>query len=177
MEGSKHDRKRTNHLRTTGQASLTSSITSLFGPKAVPLLAPVRFNLSVPLDKTMAKREGLNPDTKLPVRVSGMVSRAELGAGRTSSMGGQYYYMNGRPFNPGKVSLLADSHENNQFLVLNDGFYRLLEQSMRSTNHSMPIKHRLSSSISRYPRTQLTSMSVLTRGLYIFIARPISSKN
>lgn len=55
------------------------------------------------IDKIMAKREGLDPETKLNVRVVGMVSKAESGMGRTGG-GGQYWYLNGRPFNPGKVS-------------------------------------------------------------------------
>ena len=97
------DRKRTNHLRTTGAPLLSSSITSLFGPKSLQTLVPIDLPLSVNIDKTMAKREGLDPETKLKVRVVGMVSKAEGGMGRTGG-GGQYWYLNGRPFNPGKVS-------------------------------------------------------------------------
>lgn len=96
--------KRTNHLRTTGAPSLPASITSLFGPKSLHTLIPVDLKLSVDIDRIMAKREGLDTETKLKVRVVGMISKAESGMGRTGG-GAQYWYLNGRPFNPGKVRL------------------------------------------------------------------------
>lgn len=96
------DSKRTNHLRTTGAPSLSSSITSLFGPKVLPTLLPVDLPLSVEIDKSMAKREGLDAGVKLKVRVVGMISKGEVGMGRTGG-GGQYWFLNGRPFHPGKV--------------------------------------------------------------------------
>jgi uncharacterized protein (AIM24 family) len=68
-----------------------------------PTLISVSLELSVDVDKMMAKREGLDMDTTLPVQVKGMISRAEGGMGRTGG-GGQYWYLNGRPFLPGKVS-------------------------------------------------------------------------
>jgi DNA mismatch repair protein PMS2 len=100
--------KRINHLRTTGTSTLSSSITSLFGPKLLQTLLPIDLPLSVDIDKTMAKREGLDVDTKLKVRAVGMISKAEGGMGRTGG-GGQYWYLNGRPFNPGKVSSACHS--------------------------------------------------------------------
>jgi hypothetical protein len=65
------------------------------------------------IDKIMAKREGLDPETRLKVRIVGMVSRAEGGMGRTGG-GGQYWYLNGRPFNPGKVSLWAHQSKSSE---------------------------------------------------------------
>lgn len=100
--------KRINHLRTTGTSTLSSSITSLFGPKLLQTLLLIDLPLSVDIDKTMAKREGLDVNTKLKVRAVGMISKAEGGMGRTGG-GGQYWYLNGRPFNPGKVSLASHS--------------------------------------------------------------------
>lgn len=88
-------RKRTTLLSTDGRGSLRSSVSSVWGPKALDGVLDVSLDLEVEVDQVMARREGLTDRTQ-NIRVSGLISSAAWGQGR-SSPDRQFYFINGRP--------------------------------------------------------------------------------
>jgi DNA mismatch repair protein PMS2 len=102
------DRKRNTVIVTDGRGPLRSSVTAVWGPKALENVLDINLELDVGIDRLMAKREGLDTSyvvlqllTKADsrsqvVKVAGLISSATWGQGR-SSADRQFYYMNGRP--------------------------------------------------------------------------------
>jgi DNA mismatch repair protein PMS2 len=104
------DRKRNAVIVTDGRGSLRSSVTAVWGPKALENVLDINLELEVGIDRVMAKREGLDnlwvpvhavhtihaDGRSRAVTVSGLISSATWGKGR-SSADRQFYYMNGRP--------------------------------------------------------------------------------
>jgi DNA mismatch repair protein PMS2 len=58
-EGSADDRKRNTVIVTDGRGSLRSSVTAVWGPKALENVLDINLELDVGIDRLMAKREGL----------------------------------------------------------------------------------------------------------------------
>lgn len=52
--------KKTNHLRSDGKTSLRGAVAAVWGAKAVDNLVEVDMELDVEIDKSMAKREGID---------------------------------------------------------------------------------------------------------------------
>ncbi|KAF9519637.1 hypothetical protein BS47DRAFT_1336722 [Hydnum rufescens UP504] len=92
--------KRTIQLRTTGTQSLQTSVSSLWGPKALENIVPLELNMTVEPDKSILKR--VPGASKMQVKVTGLVSKFRHGCGRASN-DRQFFYVNGRPFNANKV--------------------------------------------------------------------------
>jgi DNA mismatch repair protein PMS2 len=103
---SANDRKRNTVIVTDGRGSLRSSVTAVWGPKALENVLDINLELDVGIDRLMAKREGLDTSYVAPlvradrrsqaVKVTGLISSATWGQGR-SSADRQFYYLNGRP--------------------------------------------------------------------------------
>ena len=86
--------KRSALLATDGRGSLRSSVTSVWGHKALEGVLDIDLELDVEIDSIMARREGVSGTQS--IRVSGLISSAAWGQGR-SSADRQFYYVNGRP--------------------------------------------------------------------------------
>ncbi|WWD17838.1 hypothetical protein CI109_102282 [Kwoniella shandongensis] len=95
--GSGRNGKRSTQLSTDGKGSLRSSVGAVWGIKALDGTQDVDLDLDVEVDRLMAKREGITEMTQ-HVKVSGLISSAQWGQGR-SSADRQFYYINGRPCN------------------------------------------------------------------------------
>jgi len=54
------DRKRNTVIVTDGRGSLRSSVTAVWGPKALENVLDINLQLDVGVDRLMAKREGLD---------------------------------------------------------------------------------------------------------------------
>lgn len=67
-----------------------------------------------------------------PVKVQGLISKFAIGAGRTS-VDRQFFFVNGRPYNPGKVSFCNAV----KYIVPYAGHRRSRKPSMRYTGRSM----------------------------------------
>lgn len=97
-------------LKTDGTPSLRSSATALWGTRALDSVIQLDLSFGVEPDKVAVRRQSQgNPDRELAlsamtnVKVKGLVSKFTVGAGRTTS-DRQFFFVNGRPYNPGKVS-------------------------------------------------------------------------
>lgn len=64
--------KKTNHLRADGKTSLRGAVAAVWGAKAVENLVEVNMELDVEIDKSMARREGID--------VTYVASAAHIGA-------------------------------------------------------------------------------------------------
>ena len=85
-------------------------MTTLWGARALDSIVELDLSFDVEPDKVTVRRQSQgNPDQEeilsavAHVRVKGLVSKFALGTGRTTS-DRQYFYVNGRPYNPGKAS-------------------------------------------------------------------------
>ncbi|KLT42955.1 DNA mismatch repair protein MutL [Cutaneotrichosporon oleaginosum] len=87
--------KRNIVLATDGRGSLKSSVSAVWGPKALEGVVEIDLELDVEIDRAMARREGIE-ETSEAVRVTGLISSATWGQGR-SSADRQFTYINGRP--------------------------------------------------------------------------------
>ncbi|ORX36000.1 hypothetical protein BD324DRAFT_642703 [Kockovaella imperatae] len=87
--------KRNVMLATDGRGSLRSSVISVWGPKALEGVLDLDLELQVSVDPVMARREGLDVQSQ-SVKVSGLISSASWGQGR-SSTDRQFFYINQRP--------------------------------------------------------------------------------
>jgi len=106
-------------LTTDGRGSLRSSVTSIWGPKALEGVLDIDLDVEVEIDAVMARREGLaqgyvvgsrdcypHPRSQC-VKVTGVISSAAWGQGRTSP-DRQFYYINGRPCDLKQVGRLVN---------------------------------------------------------------------
>ncbi|BEI83571.1 hypothetical protein CcaverHIS002_0401750 [Cutaneotrichosporon cavernicola] len=87
--------KRNTVLATDGRGTLRSSVSAVWGPKALEGVVELDLELDVEIDRAMARREGIE-ETSQTVRVMGLISSAGWGQGR-SSADRQLTYINGRP--------------------------------------------------------------------------------
>lgn len=97
-------------LKTDGTPSLRSSATALWGTRALDSVVELGLSFNVEPDKVAVRRQSQgNPERDQAlsmvtnVKVKGLVSKFTVGAGRTTS-DRQFFFVNGRPYNPGKVS-------------------------------------------------------------------------
>ncbi|KIJ49650.1 hypothetical protein M422DRAFT_160918, partial [Sphaerobolus stellatus SS14] len=91
-------------IRTDGKGSIKSSVTSLWGPKALDNLVPLDLELDIDTERAsiLKKRDVSFYSSSTKVHVKGLISKFALGCGRTSA-DRQFFFVNGRPCNPGKV--------------------------------------------------------------------------
>ncbi|KAL4066549.1 DNA mismatch repair protein MutL [Scleroderma citrinum] len=96
-------------LKTDGTPSLRSSVTALWGTRALDNIVNLDLSFDVEPDKVAVRRQSQgNPDREkilssaTNVKVQGLVSKFTVGGGRTAS-DRQFFFINGRPYNPGKV--------------------------------------------------------------------------
>ncbi|PCH42834.1 DNA mismatch repair protein MutL [Wolfiporia cocos MD-104 SS10] len=109
--------KKTIHIRTDGTRSLRSSVSALWGPRALEHLVELDLCFRVETEKAVLRRrasvltdgenDGSTPDTNVDstsneVRVRGLVSKFAVSCGRTSP-DRQFFFVNGRPCNSAKV--------------------------------------------------------------------------
>ncbi|WWD09461.1 hypothetical protein V865_007585 [Kwoniella europaea PYCC6329] len=89
--------KRNIQLSTDGRGSLRASVGSVWGHKALEGVQDINLGLHVEIDRVMARREGIS-ETYQTIKVTGLISSAQWGQGR-SSADRQFYFINGRPCN------------------------------------------------------------------------------
>ncbi|GBE87291.1 DNA mismatch repair protein [Sparassis crispa] len=96
--------KKSVQLRTEGSASTRSSVSALWGPKALEHLVDLDLHFSVEIEKAVLRRQGIidKDGHSNEVHVRGLVSRFAVGCGRAST-DRQFFFINGRPCNPSKV--------------------------------------------------------------------------
>nr|XP_019000494.1 uncharacterized protein I203_06911 [Kwoniella mangroviensis CBS 8507]OCF63955.1 hypothetical protein I203_06911 [Kwoniella mangroviensis CBS 8507] len=94
--------KRNIQLSTDGRGSLRASVGSVWGHKALEGVQDINLELDVEIDRVMARREGIS-ETNQIIKVTGLISSAQWGQGR-SSADRQFYFINGRPCNLTSVS-------------------------------------------------------------------------
>nr|WJN24950.1 mismatch repair protein [Farysia itapuensis] len=90
---------------SSGDNYLVGNVASLFGAKVAPTLMPLVLDLtfSTGPNRTNMEDGGEGGETAARVRVEGLISKPSYGSGRTSS-DRQFYYINGRPWDAGRVS-------------------------------------------------------------------------
>ncbi|WVQ82773.1 hypothetical protein IAT38_004905 [Cryptococcus sp. DSM 104549] len=94
--------RRSTQLATDGRGSLRASVGAVWGHKALDSVLDISLELDVEIDRSMARREGLE-ETSQTVKVSGLISSAQWGQGR-SAADRQFYFINGRPCNLTRVA-------------------------------------------------------------------------
>lgn len=92
-------------IRTQGLASCRSSVTALWGPRALDYVVDLDLAFDVERDKMSMRR--LDPNsaadaTLIHVAVKGLVSKFIVGAGRTGT-DRQFFFVNGRPCHLDKI--------------------------------------------------------------------------
>ncbi|KAJ8597197.1 DNA mismatch repair protein MutL [Rhizopogon salebrosus TDB-379] len=94
--------RKTVQLKTNGIPSVKASVTALWGTKALDNVVDLDLSFDVHTEKSVLRRLEQESADATPVKVRGLISKFAVGAGRTGS-DRQYFYINGRPCNPGKV--------------------------------------------------------------------------
>ncbi|KAF8839227.1 DNA mismatch repair protein MutL [Paxillus ammoniavirescens] len=100
--------RKTIQFKTDGTPSMRASVLALWGSKALENIVDLDLSFVVETEKSVLRRQGPVTDqandilSVTPVKVQGLISKFAVGAGRTS-MDRQYFFVNGRPYNPGKV--------------------------------------------------------------------------
>ncbi|KAF8551157.1 DNA mismatch repair protein MutL [Imleria badia] len=91
-------------FKTDGSPSIRTSVLAVWGSKALENIVDLDLSFDVETEKSVLRR--VDPDNDIsvvtPVKVQGLISKFAVGAGRTS-VDRQFFFVNGRPFNPGKV--------------------------------------------------------------------------
>lgn len=114
--------RKTVQLKTDGTPSVKASVTALWGTKALDNVVDLDLSFDVQTEKTVLRRldkerylfppilmisdtqtQLISSASATTVKVRGLISKFAVGAGRTGS-DRQYFYINGRPCNPGKVA-------------------------------------------------------------------------
>ncbi|GAA5905773.1 hypothetical protein JCM8208_000892 [Rhodotorula glutinis] len=90
-------------LKTTASTSLRTAFSYLFSPKDLPSLLDLDLTFDVATEKSVMKRFEGGADEATTIRVKGLISKPSTGHGRTSG-NRQFFYINGRPFQPAKVA-------------------------------------------------------------------------
>ncbi|KAF9788005.1 hypothetical protein BJ322DRAFT_1002088 [Thelephora terrestris] len=104
--------RKTVALRTDGTPSLKTSVSALWGPKALDDIVALDLSFEVETEKAVIRRLAAHDITTHAfffvssgnnrVRVAGLISKFALGCGRTTK-DRQFFFINGRPCNPAKV--------------------------------------------------------------------------
>ncbi|KAG6329254.1 hypothetical protein ID866_9834 [Astraeus odoratus] len=90
-------------LKTDGTPSVRSSVQALWGARSLDNIVDLDLSFDVETEKAVLRRQSKdNPDQEMHVLALGLISRFTVSAGRTAG-DRQYFFVNGRPFNPGKV--------------------------------------------------------------------------
>ncbi|KAI5999252.1 DNA mismatch repair protein MutL, partial [Pisolithus albus] len=94
-------------LKTDGTPSLRASAIALWGTKALDNVTDLDLSFNVETEKSVLRRlnQGSADSPITSVCVQGLVSKFVIGAGRTTN-DRQYFFVNGRPFNAGKASIV-----------------------------------------------------------------------
>lgn len=113
-------------LKTDGQPSIRSSISSLWGPKQLDSLCDLSLDLEIAPEKSVIKRAGgavrclcivwrtfrsLFSLSSIKIQVRGFISKFTSGCGRAGT-DRQFFYINGRPCSPVKVCASNSSRAN-----------------------------------------------------------------
>ncbi|PVG03723.1 DNA mismatch repair protein MutL [Serendipita vermifera] len=88
-------------IQTDGSSQLKSSVTALWGSKAMDNVVPLDLDLKVEPDSASLRRRGL-AERHIDVKVHGLVSNFAVGCGRSSN-DRQFFFVNGRPCNLVKI--------------------------------------------------------------------------
>ncbi|KAF9002162.1 histidine kinase-like ATPase [Cyathus striatus] len=89
--------------RTKGAPDIRSSVSALWGPKAMDNIVDLDLEFEVEKDKVTIKRHIFPIDTTpVHVKVKGLISKFAFGSGRTGT-DRQFFYVNGRPCNLSKI--------------------------------------------------------------------------
>ncbi|KAG1728395.1 uncharacterized protein EDB91DRAFT_1162168 [Suillus paluster] len=94
--------RKTIQLKTDGSPSVKASVTALWGSKGLDNVVDLDLSFDVQTEKAVLRRLDQESASVTPVKVRGLISKFAVGAGRTGS-DRQYFFINGRPCNPGKV--------------------------------------------------------------------------
>ncbi|OJA10923.1 hypothetical protein AZE42_03052 [Rhizopogon vesiculosus] len=94
--------RKTVQLKTDGTPSVKASATALWGTKALDNVVDLDLSFDVQTEKAVLRRFDQESVSATHVKVRGLISKFAVGAGRTGS-DRQYFFINGRPCNPGKV--------------------------------------------------------------------------
>ncbi|MBW0463043.1 hypothetical protein O181_002758 [Austropuccinia psidii MF-1] len=96
---------KTVQFQTKSNDHVKENFSNIFTPKACSLIIDLDLTLTIKPDRTALRTLGLNSDenSATTVLVKGLISRPAHGQGRNSP-DRQFYYVNGRPFNPSKIS-------------------------------------------------------------------------
>ncbi|KPV74451.1 uncharacterized protein RHOBADRAFT_532, partial [Rhodotorula graminis WP1] len=89
-------------LKTTASTSLRTAFSYLFSPKDLPSLLDLDLTFDVTTEKSVMKLDGPTRSATT-IHVKGLISKPSTGHGRTSG-NRQFFYINGRPFQPAKVA-------------------------------------------------------------------------
>ncbi|KAH0835450.1 hypothetical protein J3R83DRAFT_9084 [Lanmaoa asiatica] len=91
-------------FKTDGSPSMRTSVLAVWGSKALENIVDLDLSFDVETEKSVLRR--VDPDNDIsvvtPIKVQGLISKFAVGAGR-SSVDRQFFFVNGRPYNPGKV--------------------------------------------------------------------------
>ncbi|CEQ41248.1 SPOSA6832_02942 [Sporobolomyces salmonicolor] len=104
--------KNMTHLQTPVAPSVRSTFSCIFAPKSLTMLMDLDLTLDVAADKSVLKwsESGANSveligcrGSSTIVKVKGLISKPTAGHGRSSGSR-QFFYINGRPFQPVKIA-------------------------------------------------------------------------
>lgn len=96
--------QKTEQIRTQGVTSWRASVSALWGPKALENIVDLELNFDVEQERAIRKGSGQLDLPPVHVQVRGLISKFNLGCGRTGT-DRQFFYINGRPCNLGKVTM------------------------------------------------------------------------
>ncbi|KIJ62451.1 hypothetical protein HYDPIDRAFT_94452, partial [Hydnomerulius pinastri MD-312] len=98
--------RKTVQLKTNGAPSTRASVLALWGSKALENIVDLDLSFDVETEKSVLRRQAPDQPSDstnvTSVKVQGLISKFAVGAGRTT-VDRQYFFVNGRPYNPGKV--------------------------------------------------------------------------
>ncbi|KAI9622898.1 hypothetical protein H4Q26_014837 [Puccinia striiformis f. sp. tritici PST-130] len=105
---------KTFQFQTKGNSQIKQNFSNIFTPKACNLMIDLELSFNVHPDRTVLRSLGLPLDSTseelgTSVSVKGLMSRPAHGQGRNAP-DRQFYFINGRPFTPSKVSSLNVIH-------------------------------------------------------------------
>ncbi|KAG8215650.1 hypothetical protein J3R82DRAFT_7521 [Butyriboletus roseoflavus] len=91
-------------FKTDGSSSIRTSVLAVWGSRALENIVDLDLSFDVETEKSVLRRVDPENDISLvtPIKVQGLISKFSVGAGRTS-VDRQFFFVNGRPYNPGKV--------------------------------------------------------------------------
>ncbi|GAA5924222.1 hypothetical protein JCM1841_006879 [Sporobolomyces salmonicolor] len=95
--------KNMTHLQTPVAPSVRSTFSCIFAPKSLTMLMDLDLTLDVAADKSVLKWSESGANSSTIVKVKGLISKPTAGHGRSSGSR-QFFYINGRPFQPVKIA-------------------------------------------------------------------------